>query len=87
MPRRKPTPSDQTEPATRAAVPLVLHPDAVFTLPTLNAAFGLTRSTARREIKSGRLRVAKRAGKYYFLGEWLLEWLRSGELQRKPPTS
>jgi hypothetical protein len=44
----------------------------------------LRKSTIRREVRAGRLRVSKRAGRYYLLGEWLLEWLRGGELRRGP---
>jgi hypothetical protein len=28
------------------------------------------------------LRCSKRAGRYWILGEWLLEWLRGGEVRR-----
>jgi hypothetical protein len=43
----------------------------------------LTRTTLNRELRLGRLRVAKRAGRYFLLGEWLLSWLRNGEVPRK----
>jgi hypothetical protein len=42
--------------------------------------FLLRQSSVRREIREGRLRVCKRCGRYYFLGEQLLAWLRGGEL-------
>jgi hypothetical protein len=44
---------------------------------------GLRQSSLRREIRAGRLSVNKRCGKYFFLGEQLLDWLRGGELPRK----
>jgi hypothetical protein len=60
----------------------VIHPHAVYFSDTLRELFRLKRSTVRREVKEGRLRVARRAGRYYLLGEWILEWLRAGELAR-----
>ena len=46
------------------------------------AVLKLSRSCLRAEIRSGRLRVSKPGKRYYFLGEWLIEWIRAGE--RKP---
>jgi len=43
----------------------------------------LTASTIRREVREGRLRVSKRCGRYYLLGEWLLEWIAGGEVKRR----
>jgi hypothetical protein len=63
-----------------SAPPLVLDPLRVFTAEEFRRAFGLRSSTLRREVRQRRLRVAKRAGKYFILGEWALEWLRGGEL-------
>jgi hypothetical protein len=35
-----------------------------------------------------RLRVSKRCGHYYILGQWLLDWIAGGELSvRKPATA
>jgi hypothetical protein len=63
--------------------PHVIEPTAVYTVESLRAALGLTKSTVNREVRLGRLRVTKRAGKYFLLGTWILEWLRSGEVCRK----
>jgi hypothetical protein len=60
----------------------VVHPRAVYTLPSAQRALGLPKTTLHREVRLGRLRVAKRAGRYFLLGEWLLEWLRAGEVSR-----
>jgi hypothetical protein len=46
--------------------------------------FALRKSSLRREIREGRLKVSKRCGKYFFLGEQLLNWLRSGEIPASP---
>jgi hypothetical protein len=61
-----------------------VEPTAVYFVDTFKALFRLRTSTVRREVRAGRLRIAKRAGRYYLLGEWILEWLREGELPRKP---
>jgi len=56
---------------------------AVYDLEAARSALALTRTTLNRELRLGRLRVAKRAGKYFLLGEWLLDWLKAGEVSRK----
>jgi hypothetical protein len=63
--------------------PHVIHPRAVYTAASLQAALGLTRATVPREVRLGRLRVTRRAGKYFILGAWVLQWLRDGEVMRK----
>jgi hypothetical protein len=69
-------------PYDKSGVLHVIHPGAVYSLESARAALGLARATLRREVRLGRLRVSKRAGRYYLLGAWLLEWLRSGEVRR-----
>jgi hypothetical protein len=61
--------------------PHQILPTAVYTLASARAAFGAKATTLPREVRAGRLRVSKRGGRYYFLGEWLLEWLRAGEVR------
>lgn len=70
-----------------ALVPHVIHPNSVYSVVQARTLLGLARSTIRSEVRQGRLRVSRRAGRYYLLGEWLLEWLRGGEVmtgQRRP---
>jgi hypothetical protein len=69
--------------ATRfpADVP-VIRSNAIFTLDSARARLGLAKGCLPREIRLGRLRVAKRGGKYLILGSWLLEWIEHGELPR-----
>jgi hypothetical protein len=59
-----------------------IDPNAVYTLESARACLGLANATLRREIRLGRLRVSKRAGRYFLLGDWLLAWLREGEIPR-----
>ena len=48
--------------------PHVIAPTAVYTVPEAAAALGLAKGTLPREVRLGRLRVSKRAGRYYVLG-------------------
>jgi hypothetical protein len=62
--------------------PLVIDPNGVFSKKQLQEALQLRNSTLRREVREKRLRVSRLAGKYWFLGSWILEWLAGGELKR-----
>jgi hypothetical protein len=65
----------------------IIDPRAVLTIEQARVALHLAKNCLPREIRLGRLRVAKRAGKYLILGEWLLEWIKAGELPRRQPPS
>jgi len=60
----------------------IIMRNAVYDLETARSALGLSKNTLNREVRLGRLRVSKRAGKYFMLGEWLLDWLRAGEVRK-----
>jgi hypothetical protein len=60
----------------------VIEPHAVYTADAFRRAFGLRESSLRRELREGRLKVYKRCGKYFILGEDVLAWLRGGEVRR-----
>jgi hypothetical protein len=66
-----------------APKPHTIYPTAVYAIATAGRVLGLSKSCLPREIRLRRLRVTKRAGKYFVLGKWLLEWLEAGELQRE----
>lgn len=57
----------------------VIDPNGVYFPDTFRALFRLKESSLRREVREGRLRIAKRAGRYYLLGKWILEWIVGGE--------
>jgi hypothetical protein len=76
-------PQPQPQPAFGINAAHVVYPGAVYTVEDLRRIFGLKASSVRREVRLGRLRIAKRCGRYYCLGQWVLEWLGDGEL--KPP--
>jgi hypothetical protein len=63
----------------------VIHRRAVFTLEQARRTLHLAKGCLPREIRLGRLRVSKRAGKYLVTGDWLWEWIQSGELPRRQP--
>jgi hypothetical protein len=63
----------------------VILPTAVYYLRQAQEALGLPRSTLGREIRLGRLRSSRRAGKCMILGCWLLEWISQGEHKRQRP--
>jgi hypothetical protein len=71
-----------TDDSPSSTVPVV-DPNAVYFVDTLQRAFRLRKSTIRREWKEGRLRLAKRAGRYYVLGAWVLQWLQEGEMRNR----
>jgi hypothetical protein len=66
----------------KALPPPVLDPRAVYTRLQATAVLGLKPSTLATEIRKGRLRVSRRAGRYFILGKWLLEWIERGERKR-----
>jgi hypothetical protein len=71
-----------TEPAAAAGVRV--EPNAVFTRESFLATFRLRESSLRREVREGRLRVYKRCGRYFILGEDVLEWLKGGLVHPAP---
>jgi hypothetical protein len=73
--------------ADAACQPFTILPEAVYTVPAATAAIQANPSTLPREIRAGRLRAAKRAGRLLILGQWLLWWVQAGEVRRhRKPT-
>jgi hypothetical protein len=64
--------------------PHVIYAKAVYTVEDLRRIFGLKASSVRREVRLRRLRVAKRCGRYFCLGQWVLQWIEGGELRASP---
>jgi hypothetical protein len=85
MPRRKSAPAEPGPPRAGAGPLGVIDPHAVYDVAGARAALKLHRTTIRREVREGRLRVSCRAGKYYILGQWLLDWLTAGPAPRRRP--
>jgi hypothetical protein len=50
-------------------------------------AMKLRSSSIRREVREGRLRVAKRCGRYYIVGQWILDWLASAPRPGRTPAA
>jgi hypothetical protein len=59
----------------------IIDPNGIYFVDQAQALLRLTESTLGREIRERRLRVSRRAGRYFFLGKWLLEWIEAGELR------
>jgi hypothetical protein len=73
--------------STPAVQPHVIRKAAVYTRESAQLAVGGKKTFIAREIRLGRLRASKRGGRYYILGEWLLQWLREGEVRRHRPVT
>jgi hypothetical protein len=63
---------------------VTIQPNTVYTIGQARALFGLRPSSLAREIRLGKLTVAKKSGRYFILGSWLLQWIENGALERKP---
>jgi hypothetical protein len=74
-------PDPTSSQAPPAAAP-VIERTAVYSVEQLRAALALNQTTLDREIRKGRLRCAKRAGRRWVLGVWVLQWLAGGEKKR-----
>jgi hypothetical protein len=61
----------------------VIAPTGVYFVEDAKRILRLKESTIRREVREGRLRISKRAGRYFILGAWLLAWIRGGEVRRR----
>jgi hypothetical protein len=58
----------------------VILPGAIYFVDDAQRLLRLRSSTIRREVRERRLRISKRAGRYFILGEWLLAWIKAGEI-------
>jgi hypothetical protein len=80
MPRKR---TSEAPPPVPTLPPCPLHPRLVLDLRQAASLLGLAPHTLPREAKLGRLRVSRRAGRYFTCGRWLWSWLLAGE-RRKP---
>jgi hypothetical protein len=76
-------PAQQAQPASPPS-PRAIPDDAVHPLPEWGQILQLPRHTLRREVRLGRLRASKRAGKLWSTGLWIKQWIESGEVKRRP---
>jgi hypothetical protein len=73
------------QPAADLLQPHVINPTAAYSKQQFQAAFSLTKESTRREVRLGRLKVARRGGRYWILGEWIIDWLRAGQVRPRQP--
>jgi hypothetical protein len=62
-----------------------LNSTAVYDDGALYCAFGLTATSLARARRSGRLRYTRQGNRVLYLGEWVVEWLRSDGARREVP--
>jgi hypothetical protein len=56
---------------------ITLPPTAVYDDGALYCSLGLTTATLARARRSGRLRFSRQGKRVLYLGEWVMDWLRS----------
>lgn len=78
MPRRKPTPP--AEAATATAPAPIVDPNAVYTAAQLRQLLGLKASSIRTAWRKQGLVVARRCGRIFVRGQWVLDWLEGGRV-------
>jgi hypothetical protein len=61
---------------------ITINPDTVYDDGALYVEFGLSAAALARARRSGRLCFTRQGNRVLYLGEWVLQWLRSsGESQ------
>ena len=78
----------QPQARTGTALPLPPHevrPDNVYRREAVRRLLGLPKRAVAHEIREGRLRVAVIARRYFFLGQWILDWIAANERVRTSP--
>lgn len=55
-----------------------IKPGMVYSRLAAAEAVGIGENAISEEVRSGRLRAAIRCGRWLFIGEWLLSWIKEG---------
>jgi hypothetical protein len=63
--------------------PFVVNPNAVYRPSHIASGLQIPVSGVLRYVRNGKLRASRRRGRTLILGQWLIDWLQSGELRRK----
>jgi len=58
-----------------------LVPTGLYSLDWVRGALGLGYDALRREVRAGRLRAARRCGKTWLKGAWVLDWIEAAEVK------
>lgn len=61
--------------------PLLIEPTAIYDDGALRLALGITSSTLTTARSSGALRFTRKGKRVFYLGEWILAWLRDSEVK------
>jgi hypothetical protein len=59
-----------------------IRPTQIFTIASLTELLSLKAGTVPRELRLGRLKYAKRAGRCMILGRWIIEWIEGGLVRK-----
>jgi hypothetical protein len=62
---------------------LIIEPTGIYRPSRIQAILGLKTNTIPRQVRLGHLQISKRAGRHFILGQWLIDWIESGKIQRK----
>jgi hypothetical protein len=60
-----------------------IHPLAVYSSTQLSDMLDVSETTLAEARRSGALRATKKGRRVLYLGEWVLDWLRSDDLGRE----
>ncbi len=58
-----------------------IDPNGVYDGSTLRLALGITSATLAAARRSGRLRHTRKGRRVFYLGEWVLAWLKATEAE------
>lgn len=60
-----------------------IDPDNIYSADGLRKVLRLSKSSLANEIRRERLRASRRCGRYWFKGEWVLDWISRGSTEVK----
>ena len=63
--------------------PISIAPDAVYDDGALVLTLDITSATLTRARRDGRLRFTRKGRRTFYLGEWVLDWLRADAQKRE----
>ena len=61
--------------------PALIEPNAVYDDGTLVLELGVTSATLIRARRRGELRFARKGKRVFYLGTWVIDWLKQGASQ------
>lgn len=65
-------------------VSVVIEPNAICDDAALYCALGISATTLAKARRNGSLRYTRKGNRILYLGQWILDWLSSGDEQEVP---